>query len=203
MVVYSSRELVKKTANGPAMAKTTAKSSIERAQRGITIDYPLRWEIAQLFPEEFELGHKALAWVAERTGWQLPDDEAALMAMHFVSARFNGHSAASTFPHVLTEILETVENGIGHPLDRESIDVARFITHLRYLLVRLTQDQLVDGPFAHLGDAMEREIPDAFATARLVSGVLAMEYRDLSSNEIVYLALHIERLRRATNKNLP
>lgn len=177
--------------------------AVERAARNIAIEYPLRWEIAQLFPAEFALGQKSLTWIADRTGCHLPDDEAALLAMHFVNAQFNRLGVASTLPHILTDILRIVESGVGRALDRDSIDVARFITHLRYLFIRLEQGKLAEGPIANLGVVIAQEAPSSFCVAKQVAAELAPQHGKLSANEIGYLALHIERLRRATNKNLP
>ncbi len=173
--------------------------AIERFNQGIVIDYPLRWEVAQLFPTEFELGRKALIVIADRTGVKLPDDEATLLAMHFVNAQFAGHTGktASALPTLLVDILIIVEKGIDRPLDRNSVEVARFITHLRYLFVRLEQGKFADIPIANLKVAIEKEAPVAFATAHEVLRPLTATYGDLSKGEVAYLALHIERLRRA------
>lgn len=175
--------------------------AVERVARNVVIEYPLRWEIAQLFPTEFAVGRKSLALIAERTGVQLPDDEAALLAMHFVNAQFNRLGAANTLPHTLTDVLRIVESGIGSALDRDSIDVARFITHLRYLFIRLEQGKLAEGPIAKLGAVIAQEAPTAYVVAQHVAEELAPQHGELSPNEIGYLALHIERLRRVMSNS--
>lgn len=176
--------------------------AVERATQNIAMEYPLRWEISQLFPAEFALGQKALKLINDRTGCTLPGDEAALLAMHFVNAQFNRLGVAHTLPHTLTDVLRIVESGIGFPLDRDSIDVARFITHLRYLFVRLEQGKLAGGPMARLSAVIAQEAPASYAVAQQVAAELKPQHGELSANEIGYLALHIERLARVTNEKV-
>ncbi|VPB60649.1 transcription antiterminator LicT [Streptococcus pneumoniae] len=66
-------------------------SSIERYKEGVIISNPLRWEISKYYKEEFELGKRALQIIKKELGIELPIDEAAFIALHFVNANLENN----------------------------------------------------------------------------------------------------------------
>lgn len=171
--------------------------AIKRAQRGITGTFPLRAELAHLYPRELFWGERIVAAVNDELGIDLPRDEAVPIALHLVNAAFNSDNLALThrMTKVLSQVLDMVEATIGQPLDRDSLNVARFITHLRYFFVRVhSQRQLADDPLSFL-DAVRTGYPDAYRCARHVREVLEMRLgQPITDDETAYLTLHVARL---------
>ncbi|MDN5569948.1 MAG: PRD domain-containing protein [Propionibacteriaceae bacterium] len=66
--------------------------ALDRARSATELDYPLRWEVGQLYPAELALGGEAIALVRRHLGVDLPDAEAVPVAMHLVNAQFTGDS---------------------------------------------------------------------------------------------------------------
>lgn len=171
--------------------------AIKRAQNGIVGAFPLRAELAHLYPRELSWAEGIITAVNAELGVELPQDEAVPIALHLVNAAFNSDNLALThrMTNVLSQVLDMVEAAIDRPIDRDSLNVARFITHLRYFFVRMHSDkQLADDPLSFL-DAVRSGYPDAHRCALHVRGVLEMRLgQPITEDETAYLALHIARL---------
>lgn len=172
--------------------------ALERARKGsVELDYPLRWEVQQLYPEEVRFARSALRIVKQRSGITLPDVEAVPLALHFVNAQLGASdiTSAMRMTEVLSESLEIVGQGLGVTIDENSLPVARLVTHLRYLFLRQQRGQLNVGsglPFdAEIRAALPREHELAVAVADRLSERWGTP---LTDEETLYLTLHIGRL---------
>jgi len=124
-------------------------NAVERVRRGIDITYPLLGEVSNLYPQEYAQGRAMLASLNARLDVTLPDGEATALAMHLVNAGFatGDLSYTYTMTGVIQQLLDIIDHSYGITLDRSSVNVGRFITHLRYLFVRIHQhQQLTDEP---------------------------------------------------------
>ena len=61
--------------------------AIERMNKGIEIIAPIAYDVAHLYPLEFELGQLALDIVQDYTDRRLPNTEAVSIAMHLITAQ--------------------------------------------------------------------------------------------------------------------
>jgi len=171
--------------------------AIDRARRGTVIDLPLVWEVRQLYPRELAAGRRALEMIRDGLGVQLPADEAAAFALHFVSAGFTGAvlDRTVTMTQSLTEIFDLLDGRLDGPLDRDGEAAARFVTHLRYLFVRLAEGRRVHDVPPLMQGALETSVPATMALAREVAALLQDTWgHDVSEDETTYIALHIHRL---------
>lgn len=173
--------------------------AVRREREGITLEHPLVWEVSQLYPREVDLGRDAVRLARSHLGVDLPDEEAIPLAMHLVNAQFGATAGMATTVEMtqkIARVVSVVEQCTGVPLDRESMNVARFVTHLRYLFVRLRQGrQFVDNP-PELVDAVASAHPDAHRCAQRVRLLLHTNDEYLTDDEVLYLTLHIARLTR-------
>jgi beta-glucoside operon transcriptional antiterminator len=110
----------------------------ERARQGIAVEYPLRWEVAQLYPQEVVVGRAAVELASAELGVPIPADEATAVAMHLVNAQFASAdlSATAAMTERLTMLVDVVTAAMGIRPAEDSVTVARFVTHLRYLFAR-------------------------------------------------------------------
>jgi len=170
--------------------------AIERVRQGIDVDFPLRWEVSQLYPREVGVGREAVELAATRLGVILPADEAVSFALHFVNAEFASEGMAPTIHMTerIGQVLEVVSQSMGVPLDAESMNVARFVTHLRYLFVRLDADTQFDDSSAEVLSGIRSSHPAAYACAQRVRYLIEMGGARLTEDEVLYLALHVARV---------
>ncbi|WP_168581453.1 PRD domain-containing protein [Gephyromycinifex aptenodytis] len=158
--------------------------------------YPLAWEVAQLFPEELAAGREALDIIASDHDVRLPPEEATAFALHFVNAQVAGRNMAHTvaMTHRIRQVLSVVAAAFDTALDDQSMSVARFVTHLRYLFVRLAQQGQVTQAPALLIESIRTAHPNSWRVAERLQGVLVMDGHHLNEAELSYLTLHVARL---------
>lgn len=171
--------------------------ALQRAAEGLTITYPLQWEVTHLYPREVTFAKEALALIRERTGVELPSLEAVPLALHFVNAQFGADDLSRTMEmtEVFAAVLGILREQLGLALDEESLDVARFITHLRYLVVRQQRGVMLADQQDVLTDTVRRQHPRAYASAEAVRDLLTERFGwHISGDEMLYLTLHIARL---------
>ena len=116
--------------------------AVERLRTGV--DYPnqLLWEITNFYPSEFEVGNQALDIIEQRLGYRLSQDEAGFIALHIVNAEIDGKmSDMVRITELIRRITATVQEYYGVSLDEQSLDYGRFITHLKFLGQRITQNK--------------------------------------------------------------
>jgi beta-glucoside operon transcriptional antiterminator len=172
--------------------------ALRRAAAGSTeIEYPLRWEVHYLYPDEVAVARAALDLVEAERGVRLPDVEAVPLALHLVNAQFGASDLTQMvqMTALLHRILAVIREEYGSEIDEGSVEVARFVTHLRYLFLREQQGKkLRDAPDA-VHEALRNARPQEYTSAGRIGALLSAEYGwTITTDEILYLALHVSRL---------
>jgi beta-glucoside operon transcriptional antiterminator len=171
--------------------------AVKRVRQHIALEYPLRSEVAHLYPNELRVARQAVALASERTGVQLPPDEAVPIALHFVNALFATDDLSRTvrMTELFRQVFEVLDSAYDRHFDTESINAARFITHLRYFFVRVdTGKQLAENP-ASFVQSIRTSFPLAYQCAERVKALLELRLETpISPDEVIYLTLHVARL---------
>ncbi|WP_233568656.1 PRD domain-containing protein [Kocuria soli] len=186
--------------NSPSLLVTLSDHlsfAIKRVRENIRLDYPLETEVGHLFPTELQQARQVLAAVNAESEVQLPDGEAVAIALHLVNVGFTTGDLSYTYKltGILQQLLDVVGEAYGRRLDNTSISVARFITHLRYLFVRIQSGKQLEGEPSAVGTAIRESQPEAYRTAELVATLLDLRLdTTVTPDETAYLALHIARV---------
>ncbi len=172
--------------------------AIERQKQGVPISNALLWETRRLYPKEYALGLEALEMIDSRLGVRLPVDEAGFIALHLVNAQLNGEMAEVTqITKVMQEILHMVKYQLRLDYDEESLSYQRFVTHLKFFSQRMLSRSVVPDDDLMLHVAVKENYPKAWGCAEKISTYLTTHYqRELSTEEIMYLSINIERVRK-------
>ena len=172
--------------------------AMERVCQGLTMDYPLRAEVAHLHPEELRLAEAMVEEINATQEVQLPGGEAVALALHLFTAAIGAPSAqaASEQSRLIGQVMGLLEKSFGDAFDADSVNAARFAVHLRYFLVRArTAVQIEDGTSSLVADALRVSDPDAYRVARRIRDLLEIRLNTaVTDDETAYLALHVARL---------
>lgn len=186
--------------SSPSLVVTVADHisfAIRRIRDGIQVTYPLEAEVAHLYPKELEQARHVLAALNRAAEVELPDGEVVAIAMHIVNAGFTSGDLSYTYTMtgLLHQLLEVVGDTYGCTLETSSISVARFITHLRYLFVRIASGKQLEDNASAVATAIMDGDPQAYRCAERVATLLELRLdTTISSDEVAYLALHIARV---------
>ena len=172
--------------------------AMARVYQGLTMDYPLRAEVAHLHPEELRLAEAMVEEINATQEVQLPGGEAVALALHLFTAAIGAPSAqaASEQSRLIGQVMGLLEKSFGEAFDADSVNAARFAVHLRYFLVRArTAVQIEDGTSSLVAEALRVSDPDAYRVARRIRDLLEIRLNTaVTDDETAYLALHVARL---------
>lgn len=172
--------------------------AMARVYQGLTMDYPLRAEVAHLHPEELRLAEAMVEEINAAQEVQLPRGEAVALALHLFTVAIGAPSAqaASEQSRLIGQVMGLLEKSFGEAFDADSVNAARFAVHLRYFLVRArTAVQIEDGTSSLVAEALRVSDPDAYRVARRIRDLLEIRLNTaVTDDETAYLALHVARL---------
>lgn len=173
--------------------------AIERQNQGLAIKNVLLWDIKRLYPKEFELGQEARAIISRRLNVELAEDEAGFIALHLVTAQLNNEMPeVMDVTRVMQEILQLVKYQFQLEYNESSLSYQRFVTHLKFFAQRMLTRTVVDDDDVSLHAAVKDNYPKAWKCAVKIAQHLQQSYqRELTAEEIMFLAIHIERVRKA------
>lgn len=174
----------------------------EREKQGIRLATPLHYDVQHLYPREYELGLQAMETVRLRTGTALPRAEAVNIALHIVNAELEGSDLSSTLAavEVLDEVTVLVERELGIALDRESYNYARFAMYIQFLVRRLSSGKVMEQGSGKMLSELSAEYPATYRCAQAVAKEIEQRHGwHCSSDEVLYLMLHIYRVQNRQN----
>lgn len=171
--------------------------AIRRGNKGVSVEYPLQGEVTNLYPGEYAQAQAFVQAVNQRLDRPLPDSEAVAVALHVVNAGFSSGDLTYTYQMtgVIEQVLGIIEKRFDITLDRRSVNVARFITHMRYLFVRIYEGKQLTKEPSPVVEAIRESFPDALQCAFECAAVIELRLdADLSDDEVSYMTLHIARV---------
>lgn len=171
--------------------------AVRRQADGLTINYPLKAEVKHLYSKDYYAAKRLLD--ALNTGLKEPLDaeEAVALTLHLVNAGFTSGDLSYTYQMtgLIQQMLEVIAQHYDYPLSSENVSVARFITHLRYLFVRMQQHKQLSEEHAAVGAAIIQAYPEAAACARRLGNIIELRMDEpLTKDEVAYLTMHVARL---------
>ncbi|WP_346355333.1 PRD domain-containing protein [Azotosporobacter soli] len=167
---------------------------VKRVMNGEQIHNPFLTEIELLYKTEFQLAEQAVQMLRQETKLTIPDGEIGFIAMHIHSARNQGKlSQTVKCAYLANSIVELIEEERAITIDRQSLDYARFITHVRFTVQRLTSNTPIPND---LLSTIKRKYKTSYLLARKISKMIAfeLELKEVPEGEVGYIAIHIEKL---------
>ncbi|MFZ0529945.1 MAG: PRD domain-containing protein [Propionicimonas sp.] len=172
-------------------------TSLNRMDQGIPLHNSMLWETRASYPDEFAIALEILDLVESGTGKRLPIDEAGFITMHLAGgAVMSGTGQAYQIAITLREIEAIVEADTGVAPDGGSAAYVRFLTHLKFVLQRLTERTQFIGNFTEMFTAQKAADQQGWVCARRIAALLEDRYQTvISDEETLYLMIHLARLR--------
>lgn len=172
--------------------------AIERAKEGIYLSNKLLHEIKILYQREFEMGLWAIKHIKERCQVEMPIDEAAFIALHLHTMKPKGGDLHQTVRQtaMIWDMVQSIKSHFMLTIEEDDISYQRLIRHLRFTLTRLSHYELhrMDEEMSVM---IQRKFPLAYRCAREMAKNLERQHGiELPEQELGYIALHIERLRK-------
>ena len=171
--------------------------AIERYKQGLTFKNALMWEIKRFYNHEFLIGKEALAIIRKRLNVELPEDEAASIALHIVNAELNSTDMNDTLDitKMIQNILNIVKFHFNMELDEYSLHYERLITHLKFFAQRMLSGKTMKSEDTNFSEMIKVQYKDAYLCVEKIGKYILKEFEhELSDEEMMYLTLHIQRI---------
>ena len=170
--------------------------AIERKDKNIYLGMPILQDIQQLYPDEMRVAQKSLQIIREMTGEKLPRMEAGTLAMHFIADRINEKEKSQIDSmEVIDRCTEIIEEHFNIAIDRDSFNYSRFVTHLDYLIRRLSDNGLIQSENEKLFEEIRNDYPESHDCTMKICAFLQEKFdAEISEEETLYLVIHINRL---------
>lgn len=173
--------------------------AIRRAYDGQKLEYPLKAEVQQLYSEEYAQAQRLVAAINAGLSTPIFAEEAIAFTLHLVNASFTSGDLSYTYKMtgLIEQMIDVISESAAPGTSLDQISIARFITHLRYLFVRISQHQQLTGEPTAVMSAVATSYPEAMSCAGRLAELVELRLGEpLTEDEISYLALHVARLRR-------
>ena len=170
--------------------------AVIRQKQGMQFHNILLREVRFFYPQEYGVGIYALKLMKERFGIDMPEDEAASIALHILNAEQDSTiGEAFHIVKLLDFLVETIEKIIDFKLDLDSYNVERFVTHLKFLARRIISKNCfidIDNDFY---EWIVAYYPKEKKWSERVAAKVQQQYDyELSKEEIGNLIIHLRRV---------
>ena len=200
IIDYAEKQLGTKINDHIHIALTDHLSfAIEREKQGIRLKNKLLHEIKILYKQEFEVGLWAIQHIKDKLNVEMPIDEAAYIALYIHTMKLQGGDLHETVRQttIVREMVQTIKDCLGTTVEEDDISYERLITHLQFALNRAKHYELhtMDGEMLEM---IKRKFALSYRCAQQVAQDVSSSYGiDLPEEELGYITLHIERLRKS------
>lgn len=170
--------------------------AIDRYKKDIHIKPPYVGNLAYLHEAEYKVATQAVACINQCFGVLLPKEEAAAIALHLINAE-NSVAPKADFldaSTMISDVIGLIEKRENITIDRSGFNASRFITHMEYLLARIRNNETLENNNDKLFNNLKQEYRETYLCAEDVRTYLQQKTgKNLGSEEMSYLMLHIER----------
>lgn len=171
--------------------------ALQRMKQDMMYPNPLSREVKTFYDLEYKIGEYALGIVEKDLGVKLPQDEAVSIALHVVSAEYDTKVRDTVqITTFIKNVIDKVKDYFQMELTETSLNYERFITHLKFLSRKVMSGGGMDEIEPELQKMISAMYPDEYQCSQEIAEYIKKEYRrEMSEGEIVYLTMHIERIK--------
>lgn len=179
--------------------------ALERIQAGQVVNNQLLPEIQALYPEEMDVALWGAHKLEEKMGVAVPDAEAGFIALHLHTARAGRRELSDVLQvaRAVKGMVHAAERQAGATFKAESPAYAGLMNHLQIALRAYLDDEKLEGSAGDMHDVMQVKYPEAYRAAVAAWKELHDTWQiELPQDEIIYMAMHIQRLLQRTEETL-
>ena len=173
--------------------------AVKRLKDNQEVDNPFIVETKTLYPKEYSLAEIVGKKIGAYSQVYIPDDEIGFIALHIHSA-LNDGKISNTIKNtaILNDIVEYVEKKLGCTICKQSLDYARFCTHVKFALQRIMTDNMIEN---NLTKIIKKEYTQSYCISEGIAKIIETNMGvTVTEEEIACLTIHIERFRISQKK---
>lgn len=194
-------EIFQKELKSPISKKTAEalfghlSAVIKRIENQEVFENPFHYETKALYLESYDTAKLIAHNIQKELEITIPDAEVDFLTMYVHTIlHIKGGTSVKQLNKIVYRIREYLEEEWGLHPDKESLNYARFITHIKFVIMRLTRQEKTP-EFAILGtifDCYKEYIPIAQGIAKILQDNLQVL---VGEDELAYIIVHLVRLK--------
>ncbi|WP_042221163.1 glucose PTS transporter transcription antiterminator GlcT [Oceanobacillus manasiensis] len=166
-----------------------------RLLSGMAIKNPFLTETKALYPFEYEVAAEVVEFINHSMDIDLPEGEIGFIALHVHSAMTDrAVSDVNRYSKLIIQLIEMIEEQLHVTIDREGMEYARLLRHLRYTIERVVNGETVQEP-EKIALLLKSEYPTCYNLSwKLIKIMQQTLKKPVYEAEAVYLTMHLQRL---------
>ncbi|WP_455715973.1 BglG family transcription antiterminator LicT [Anaerosporobacter sp.] len=197
IIEYATKKLNKKL-NDNIYITLTDHISFAITRKGNKLEYRnvLLTEIKTFYEAEYEIGVQSLEIIKEKLGVELSYDEAGFIALHIVNAELDTNMGNMVkITELIQMIVDLIRDYYGKPLDEDSFNYTRFITHLKFFGQRLFNNKVVEDDDEEFRSLVKDRYPVDYQCAENIAKLVLEKYnKKVTEEELMFLTIHLRRM---------
>ncbi len=169
--------------------------AIQRVKEGMVLPNLTLLEVKTIWKEEFDFSLEALKIIYQKTGVQLPLDEAGYIAMYFIDDS-SGTKESVELLDAVTDIVQIIECIYQIEMDKSSVTYMRLITHLRFFIGRIkNKEGIPESDNESIYNFLVNQNTKLLDFEIKLSKYMLEKFNyTVSESEILYLMIHITQI---------
>lgn len=165
----------------------------DRVIKHESIENPFLMETKTLYPESFKTASLLIHQVNKKYEVEIPEAEIGFIALHLqkISTMDKGINV-----NVMNNIIFTVTNLLtekyNYVLDKESVKFAQFITHIKFVVLRLVRNESANNEMTEI--ILNKYSQFKPLASEIVKIIEHETNNELNVDELAYLMMHVSRL---------
>lgn len=171
--------------------------AVERMKKGLVIQNMMSMLVEQLHPIEYGIGKYAVHLVNIDLGIVLPEEEIGNIALHLLnySSTTDNVSEVLRNTKAIKDIVNIVRFSFTEPIDTDSLNYSRFLTHLQFFIQRISTGTYFADESNEIYRQIQRKYKLSFDCAQRIKEYIFKIFSvEIGQEEVVYLTVHINRL---------
>lgn len=171
--------------------------AVYRIQNEIEIRSMFLLELQKFYEKEFSIGLHAVKILNSRFKIEMPEDEAAFIAMHIIDAQTDFNiPLANKIMQMIQEITNVIRMTCKIEFDKNSLPYYRLVAHLKFFAKRVfTEQESADEIDDDMNFMIRKKYPQAYICAEKIAALILAKYNyRVSSDEKFYLTIHIAKV---------
>lgn len=170
--------------------------AVDRFKENIVLQNPMIWEIKTLYKDEYRSGQWSINLIKDKLDIELPEDEAAFIALHIVNASLGEEMYNTMNITILTkDILKIIKTHFNLDFNEDSLDYIRLVTHLKFFSQRVFKKEQLKLEDDDIYNMIVSKYKEEKNCVDKISKYTERSFNyTLSKQEIIYLILHIKKV---------
>lgn len=171
--------------------------AIERSREEKNNHSDIQYEFQHIFPREYKASLAGIHYLREKFNIHINESEVTFFIMHILNGlqKINNIEDVLDIGKIIKDILNVI-NEMDYYFDENNIFYSRFITHLRYFLMRKFNNvEISSDDFEELYYYLSTKFLSASNIVEKIETMMLEKHSiEIDKSEKMYLTIHIQRL---------